>query len=192
MIIFGASGHGKVVYSALNGAVVAFFDDFSNESSLLGIPIHTYSPESLTDSKVVLALGDNKTRQKLAELVQHEFAQVTADSAIVDSRVTVGEGTQILQGSTLQIDCKVGKHVIVNTQSSIDHDCDLGDFVHIAPNCTLCGNVKVGEGTLIGAGSVVLPNITIGKWCTIGAGSVVTKDIADGETVYGNPAIKNN
>jgi sugar O-acyltransferase (sialic acid O-acetyltransferase NeuD family) len=187
MIIFGASGHGKVVASALEN-IQFYFDDNENIEVFLGKQVHAYAPGNLPTQEVVIAIGNNTIRKKLVEIIQHPYGVVIASSSEVDSSVSIGEGSQVLHGAIIQSTSKIGKHTIINTGASVDHDCTIADFCHIAPQVTLCGNITVGEGTFIGAGATVIPGIKIGKWCTIGAGSVVIKDIPDGATAVGNPA----
>lgn len=188
MILYGASGHGKVLVSALNGQVRLIFDDDGTKTTLCGINVCPYSPKDFPECTLLISIGDNGLRKKISEKVRHDFEILKHFSAVIDDTVEMGKGTQILHHATIQIDTIIGKHVIINTSASVDHDCTIGDFVHVAPNSTLCGNVIVGEGTLIGAGSVVLPGVRIGSWCTIGAGSVVRKDVPDNSFVVGNPA----
>ncbi|PCJ67884.1 MAG: acetyltransferase [Bacteroidetes bacterium] len=188
MIIFATGGHSKVVFSACAEEVTCFFDDFSENDSFISKPVFKYDKEIRGSEKIIIAIGDNFTRKKVAGEISHSFGIVTDDSALVDHTVKIGVGSQILQGTILQADTIVGQHTIINTGASIDHDSIIGDYCHIAPQVTLCGNVTVGEGTIIGAGSTVIPGITIGKWSKIGAGSVVTKNIPDNAIAVGNPA----
>ena len=190
MIIFGASGHGKVIYDCAIAAgleVTAFADsDPQKVGVLLNIPV-VLEKEVSEEVDIILGIGDNRIRQKLATQFLNKYQRVIHPSAILEENVLIGEGTVVFHGSIIQSSTKIGKHTIVNTAATIDHDCMIEDYVHIAPHATLCGGVTVGEGTFIGAGSTVIPNIKIGKWVTIGAGSVIIKDVPDGVTVVGNP-----
>jgi len=192
MLLYGASGHAKVIISCLRAnklSVSAIFDDDLSKKVLEGVSVvGSYQPEFESEENLIIAIGYNHIRQKVASMVQHHFGKVIHPSAILDSTVSVDEGSVIFHGAILQADAVVGKHVIINTGASIDHDCTIEDYVHIAPRATLCGNVRVGLGTLIGAGTIVAPNLTIGKHCMIAAGSVITKNIPDFAVVRGNPA----
>jgi len=188
MIIYGSGGHSKVVMSACTDEVKAFFDDHSNQPTFRGKPVFPYTADTQPKELVVIAIGDNKVRQMIANTVRHSFGTVVDKSVIIDSSCIVGKGSQVLHGAIIQADAEVGEHTIVNTGASIDHDSKVGDFCHIAPQVTLCGSVTVGDGTIIGAGSTIIPGITIGKWCKIGAGSVVTKNVPDNGIAVGNPA----
>lgn len=187
MIIYGASGHGKVVKSASREAVTFFIDDNPKLINFSGLPVHRYQENFESSLPLVVAVGNNKIRKSIVEKVRHSFTNVISDTAILDSSIILGHGNQILHGAILQADTVLGNHCILNSGSSVDHDCVLSDYCHIAPNATLCGNVNIGEGSLIGAGAVVIPGVNIGKWCTIGAGSVVINNVPDYSTVVGNP-----
>lgn len=191
MLLYGASGHAKVICSSLESQTIpvcGIFDDnpeltFLDQYKVLG----SYDPGYLSDELMLVSIGDNRIRKKIAESILHRFGNCIAASAVCDSRVEIGEGTVILQKSVIQRDTMIGKHCIINTSASVDHDCVIDNYVHISPGATLCGSVYVGEGTHIGAGATVIQNIKIGKWCVIGAGTVVVDDIPDYSVVVGVP-----
>lgn len=186
MYLYGAGGHAKVIIDILTKNKVdikGIYDDNNEINEISGHPVlntqHIQGP-------LVISIGNNQIRKRLADTLKINFAIVKDKSAIISSSVEVGEGSVIVQGTIIQTNTKIGRHCIINTGSKIDHECRVGDFVHISPGTTLCGDVQVNEGSWIGAGSVILPGITIGKWSIIGAGSVVTRDIPDNVIAYGN------
>lgn len=192
MLIYGAGGHSKVVQCILsaNGVrVVAIFDDHAPNVPLTRTLIRQgYDPTFMPDEDLIIAIGNNVDRRRLAGQVSHVFGNAIHPSAMVDASVGTGSGTVVAHRAVVQPGSYLGNHVIVNTGAIIDHDCFLADFVHIAPGVTLCGGVHVAECTLVGAGSIVLPGVQIGQGCIVGAGSVVTRDVPDFVKVAGNPA----
>lgn len=188
MIVYGASGHAKVVLDILEtcGKKVDFIvDDNPDLYELLGYPVRRNTGSY---DEAIIAIGSSTIRKKIVESLEvRKYPVVIHPSALVSSRATVGEGTVVMQGAIVQSCARVGKHCIINTGASVDHDCELSDFVHIAPHATLSGAVKVGAGTWIGVGAVVKQGVRIGANCMIGAGSVLVKDIPDNVTAYGNP-----
>lgn len=193
--IYGAGGHAMVVATVLEDlgiGVAGMFEDHPGRSHCLAtnlLPgLLAYGEPVLLDRPAVLAVGDNATRQQVAELIASEFFTAIHPSVLVAQRVTIGTGTVALQGSVIQHNTIIGKHVLINTSASVDHDNNIGDFAHISPNVTLCGHVTVGEGTHVGAGATVIPSVRIGAWATVGAGAVVTEDVPDHATVVGVPA----
>lgn len=189
MYLYGASGHGKVVAEIAesnNLNIEGFLDADLKKSTLLGYPVFHKTP--IEKAEVIIAIGSNEVRRRIvSEMTSFSYVKLIHPNANISSRSSLGNGTVVMAGVTINVDVKVGQHCIVNTNASIDHDCIIEDFVHLSPNISLAGNVKVGEGTHIGIGACVIQGITIGKWVKIGAGAVIIGDIPDGCTVVGNP-----
>jgi sugar O-acyltransferase (sialic acid O-acetyltransferase NeuD family) len=190
--IYGAGGHAKVVWDAMqkSNLVCEGFIDDSRLGQWIDLPIFTSSfLNDTNDIELHIAIGDCKARKEITNSFQSfKFISIYHPDAIISSRAKIETGTFLAAGSIIGPDAKVGKHSIINHHAVIDHDCSVGDFCHIAPHVSLCGGVEVGQGVLIGAGAIVLPGIKIANYVTVGAGSVVTNDIASGVTVVGNPA----
>jgi sugar O-acyltransferase (sialic acid O-acetyltransferase NeuD family) len=191
MILYGASGHCKVVCSTLENLGIVINAIFDDNKSILKINNYDvagfYNSNLYADDNLIITIGDNKIRKNISKIVKHNFGKCVSPFSFCDKIVELGNGSIILQGAIVQRDSKIGEHVIINTSSSIDHDCVVGDFVHLSPGARLAGGVYVGEGTHIGLNACVIPNIKIGKWCVIGAGSVITRDIPDYSLVVGVP-----
>lgn len=198
MLLYGASGHAKVIIDCLLSKdieISGVFDDDATKKMLLSYKIvGKYDVDFLPSDKIIISIGDNLIRKRISKSIIHEFGNAINSTAVISNFAKIGKGNVIFQNAVIQSCVEIKNHVIVNTASCIDHDCILDSYVHLSPNATLCGNVSVGEGTHIGAGSVVIPNIKIGKWCIIGAGSVIINDIPDFSIVVGNPGkiIKSN
>lgn len=187
MILYGASGHARVIIDILNSQGVSpdfIVDDNSDITSLLDIEVRANTGKY---DKAIITIGKNEIRKLISEKIEvGKYLTAIHSSAIVSKYATIGEGSVVMQGAIIQSGVRIGKHCILNTSATIDHECVIGDFTHISPNATLCGNVEVGEGSWIGAGSVVIQGVKIGKWSIIGAGSVVIDDIPDNVVAFGN------
>lgn len=191
MLLYGASGHAKVLIDALkcnNEEIELLFDDDRDVTDLLNYKVDSYDKNKYAEKELIVAIGNNRIRKKIVSIIKHRFGIIKCKFAIVSESSFIGEGSVILHGAIIQPFTQIGKHVIINTNSSVDHDCIINDFVHIAPGVAIAGGVSVGEGTLIGVGASVVPNVKIGNWCTIGAGSVVVNDLPDMAVAVGNPA----
>ena len=193
MVLYGASGHGKVILGILEeaGVVNITICDDGPIEDFLGYKVHKSNLfENILDDNTIISIGVNATRKKVVGKLNKSitFGKAIHPKAIISKRSCFGDGTVVMAGAVVNPGVTIGKHCIINTCASIDHDCILGDFVHISPNATLSGNVSVGEGTHIGSGAVSIQGIKIGKWCTVGAGTVIIKDIPDYATAVGNPA----
>lgn len=195
MVIYGASGHGKVILDCCKAAGVSvsgFKDkDPAKVGEFMGLPVWL-EEEPMDDIEFIFGIGDNSIRKNLHDQLKAQSSKLKAQSvihptSIIADDVDIENGSAIFHNSVIQSGTTIGRHCIINTSASVDHDCIIGDFVHIAPNSTLSGGVSVGEGTMIGAGSTIIPNIKIGKWAVIGAGTVIIEDVPDFATVVGNP-----
>jgi sugar O-acyltransferase (sialic acid O-acetyltransferase NeuD family) len=192
MIVYGASGHGKVIIEIMEANRLKPYVIWDDSP---GVGIWEYrvrKPDHILHAlkpEIIIAIGDNRVRKMIAEKNKGKcsFLKLVHPGACVSGRSEIGVGTVVMDGAVVNPDASIGEHCIINTKAVVEHDCIIGNWVHISPNATLCGNVSVGEGTHIGAGAVVIPGKKIGKWCTIGAGSVIIRDVPDHCTVVGNP-----
>ncbi|HLA64618.1 MAG TPA: acetyltransferase [Rhodothermales bacterium] len=194
--VIGGGGHAKVVVATLQAAgtpVAGVLDDDPTRhgQAVLGVPV--LGPVALAREvagPVVIAVGDNAARRRIADALDGAVAWATAvhPHACVHPSVRLGEGTVVFAGVVVQPDAALGRHAIVNTSASVDHDCRLGDFVHIAPGVRLAGSVRLGEGVFLGVGSSVLPGREVGAWTTVGGGGVVVYDLPAHVVAVGVPA----
>ena len=188
--IVGAGGHGAVIADILvaSGRVVrAFLDRAPSRDSIAGLPVITGTTLPEPDAAVIVAIGDNHTREVVAAQYQC-FATAIHPSAVVASGVEIGEGSVVMAGAVVNPGVRIGRHCIVNTQSSVDHDCIIGDFAHIAPGAILGGNVTLGRGAFIGLGGRVIHGIRIGEATIVGAGATVVEDLPESVVAWGVPA----
>jgi sugar O-acyltransferase (sialic acid O-acetyltransferase NeuD family) len=203
IVILGAGGHGQVVADILWAMrrdgfdidVIAFLDD---DPALVGrtiLDVPVLGPiadlASLPHDGVVVAIGDNRVRQriflKLQEQGEH-FMMAKHPSAVVGVHALVGTGTVIAANAVVNTGSVIGQNVIVNTACIVDHHSHVGNHAHIGPGAHLGGEVRVDEGALVGIGAIILPQRHVGHWSTVGAGAVVVKNVGDQVTVTGNPA----
>lgn len=191
MIVYGASGHGKVIIEILESMQVPGIEvwDDAEKPPMWQYPVTRPFANGGAEKPFVIGIGVNATRKKVAEMLEGKgtFGTAIHPAAHISTRASVGEGTVVMAGAVVNADTQIGRHCIINTCASLDHDCVLGDYSHVSPNATLSGDVQIGEGTHFGAGAVAIQGIRIGKWCTIGAGTVVIRDVPDYATVVGNP-----
>lgn len=202
IVIYGASGHGKVVADIVSTMstieLVGFVDDHAaHQNKTVGrVPVlggEEVLPEILRKgvTGVVIAIGQNDARLKKAGILKGMgFMLVTAihPSAVLAGDVRIGDGTVVMAGVVVNVSATIGSHVIVNTGVTVDHECVIDDGCHLSPGVHLAGNVSVGKGSHIGIGACAIQNVRIGEWATVGAGAVIIRDVASGATVVGNPA----
>ncbi|MDB6072342.1 MAG: transferase hexapeptide repeat containing protein [Verrucomicrobiales bacterium] len=204
LIIWGASGHAKVLRDFLTRSdyqLEALFDNSVDLLTFDGVPVHTgkegflewrrRNPAMPACGAVAIGGARGLDRVRLQRFfTSHGIEIINAihPSAILPRDCQLGLGSQILAGAVVGVEVVLGEGCIINTKASVDHESILGDGCHLAPGATLAGCVEVGSGTLIAVGATVLPRIKIGSNAIVGAGSVVTRDVPDNAVVMGQPA----
>lgn len=93
-------------------------------------------------------------------------------------RVTVKNGVQLWDGTTLADDVFIGPNVTFSN--------DRYPRSKVYPEAFEC--IEIGRGASIGAGAVLLPGVTVGAGALVGAGAVVTEPVPERAVVAGNPA----
>ena len=193
VILYGASGHAKVIIDILQESKVAvdfIIDDNPEIKNISGFKIVYSNITDLTVLKnTIISIGNNKIRKRLATALKTNFAQAIHPNAIVSKTAIVADGTVIMAGAIINTDARIGSHCIINSGAIVEHDCVINDFAHISPGAALAGGVCIGEGSHVGINATIIQNVQIGKWVTIGAGAVIINDIADYAVVVGNPGI---
>ncbi|MCV6608461.1 MAG: acetyltransferase [Campylobacterales bacterium] len=195
LFIYGASGHGKVVYelAKLNGyEIVGFIDDASPKYILAynSISFENFIA-SHKDCAVALGIGVNDTREKIYNRLLEsniEIATLIHPTSVISSFSSIENGSVVMAGAVINPDTKIGVGSIINTGTVVDHDCRISDFTHIAPNSSVAGGVSIGKRSFIGIGSCVIQNIEISSDVIVGAGSVVIKNLKESRIYKGNPA----
>ncbi len=201
VLVFGASGHGKVVADivlAAGNELLGFADDNLERqaSGLWGLPVLGWDAAEKCQwnggrPAVALGIGDNRARERVFERVLGSGFKLMAavhPSAVVASRSRIGAGAVVMALATVNPDADVGDGAILNTGCVVEHDCRIGKFAHLSPNVALGGGVRVGDRVHLGLGAVVLPLVQIGADARVGAGGVVVRDVEGGSTVVGVPA----
>ena len=199
IIVVGAGGHAKVCIELLQimGEKVAYcVGAMDGPKQCLGVPVlrgdeNLKILRSAGYSKVFVALGSNRLRERLSDLcVGQGYNLVSAVSrhAVVSPSATLGSGVAVMAGAVINAGSVIGDLAIINTGAVVDHDCRIGRAVHIAPQCGVAGNVTVGNQSFLGVGCKVIPEINIGERVIVGAGGVVICDIESNTTAIGVPA----
>lgn len=199
LVLWGASGHGKVVLDvgSSQGSFdsIVFIDDryaeigpYFMHCSVLG---GQDALPSLRGCSFLISIGDNAQRTHCyATAISHGLVPTTLihRTAIIAPSVVIGRGTVVMPGATINVGAVVGDNCIINTGAIVEHDCRIADHVHISPRVALGGAVTVGNAAHVCIGAVVLPGVHIGDSAVVGAGSVVLKSVPHGTTVVGVPS----
>lgn len=199
IVLCGAGGHAKSIYSALNTnaeyEIVGYSDVQKKDFANLEYLGNDEGVVSLKNKGVdyafvcVGSIGNPAIRKKIFQNLKNANFKLPAiidKTAAVDAKF-IGENVFIGKNSIVNYDAIIEDMAIINSGAIIEHEVHIEKYVHIAPGAVVCGNCTIGENTHIGAGSVVIQGVKIGKNTIIGAGSVVVKDIPDGVVAFGNP-----
>jgi UDP-N-acetylbacillosamine N-acetyltransferase len=203
IIIWGASGHAKVVADIIHICriyeIAGFLDNINLERhGELFCESQIFCGSEYLDTMfrsgvrhAIVGFGDCEARLKLAQVVREKgfsLANAIHPQAIISRDVQIGAGTVIVAAAVVNPGTTIGENVIINTSASIDHDCLISSGVHICPGVHLGGGTSIGEGTWIGIGTIIKDHVKIGAHTLVGAGSLVLKDIPDNVVAYGSPA----
>jgi sugar O-acyltransferase (sialic acid O-acetyltransferase NeuD family) len=108
-----------------------------------------------------------------------ELPTVIAATAYVSPHASVGTGTIVMHGATLNAGARVGNNCIINSHALVEHDARVDDHCHLSTGAILNGNVHVQEGAFVGSGSVIKEGITVGRNCLVGMGLSVRHNQPD-------------
>jgi sugar O-acyltransferase (sialic acid O-acetyltransferase NeuD family) len=200
VLIVSAGGFGRAVASLARSDpacgkywdVKGFLDNrphLHNPSDLpiLGDPL---SYQIQKDDIFLCALGDPIAKRTYTEALRKQGANFI----ILRPDLTVGERTDLGQGSiferrvSLGPDVKIGFMVTMLSTCIVGYDVHIGDYTQIGSFVFIGGGARIGQDVVIHPHATILPGVQIGEGAVIGAGSVVIRDVPAGITVMGNPA----
>lgn len=197
IFIIGNGGHAKVLAGLLRrqyplGSVSYIIQSHENISSDTIFEFDFFENRKKTD-KVYNGVGPkpygNTHVMKITEKYKQNscmFPNLISNESIIATKIIEDSGIQILCGSIVSEDVKIGRYSVLNHGVIVEHDCEIGDFCHLAPGAIICGGVNIADGCFIGAGAVILPGVIIGKNATISANSKVHINVPPGEVYFGN------
>jgi sugar O-acyltransferase (sialic acid O-acetyltransferase NeuD family) len=199
LVIWGAGGHGKVVFDVIRSSgylhPIVFLDEDPNKTgstlcdcNIIGSLDEIAGPASI---KFIIAIGENRLRARcFSRALHHGLCPTSAihASAVISPSATIGPGTVIMPGAIVNSGSIIKENSIINTGAVVEHDCMIDAHTHISPRVALGGGVRVGALAHVGIGAVVLPRATVGEHAVVGAGAVVLKEAPAYSVVVGVPA----
>ncbi len=142
------------------------------------------------DSRFIVGIGDNITREKIAE----KFETLGGvNSNYISTRALVGKyvfidktGVIILHHAAIGNGCSIGRGSIIYTNASLGHGSVIGEYVLVSGNVCM-SDTTIGKFSTIGIGASFKPGVIIAGYSFVGVGSVVTKNIDTSYLIAGNP-----
>ncbi len=195
MIIAGAGGHGKEVFTVLcrlgtSASQILFYDQDPNRKTITKLisDLSELKLELEKDPRFVIGVGSPEIREHLYHLFKGLGGQLFPISSGENFSMDQSLKADLMPFAFLGPETQIGKAVLINTRAHVHHECEVGDFTEIGPGAMLLGAAKVGKKCKIGAGAVLLPGVELGDHVVVGAGAVVTKSYGDGAKIIGVPA----
>lgn len=203
VIILGAGSLGRAALEIFESNSIVVYGFLDDNEKLHGTEINAVTVLGKTDDdgflkligkkcEAFIAVDDNKLRKGLSKLILERRKVMPMNayhkSATIAHDVYFEHGNFVNAGVILGAGAKVGSHCLLHAGAIIDHGAKLGSYVQVGAGATIGAEVTIADGAFIGTGATIIPGIKIGKNARIGAGSVVIQEVADGATVFGNPA----
>ncbi len=205
VIILGAQAVGTAALDAfLSNDLVVYCllddDPTLQKSELLDVPVMgaTDDPDLLKllgkKCEVFVATDDAASRRSLTQMLRQEYEAVPVNAihqrASVSAHATLGHGNYVGPNAVVAALATLGNGCLVNGNAVVEARATVGDYAQLGSGALLGAGAAVGELAFVGAGAVVVAGVKIGDKARVGAGSVVVADVPNGQTVFGNPAVK--
>jgi sugar O-acyltransferase (sialic acid O-acetyltransferase NeuD family) len=163
-------------------------DDYECQVKIVGDP---YTHDICVNDRFICAVGNSKDKLDYCRIMKNKgakFINIIHPTAIIASRVTLGEGCIICPGVVISTDATIGNYVILNLYTTVGHDAEIGDGCTLSSHTDVTGRAKLKEGVFTGSHASILPRAIVEEYATVGAGSIVLKKVKANTTVIGVPA----
>lgn len=145
--------------------------------------------DTFSNPKIYIAIGYNPKREELyQQFKDREFVDVISPLASISKLAKLDVGCFISDFCKINYGVKIGKCLVLGSNTVIDVEAEIGDFVRISPNVYVGDKAKIGKGSIICAGVTILPGVHIGENVYVAAGSLVSHSCGDNVTLAGMPA----
>ncbi len=194
LILIGAGGHAVSCIDAIESQGIYKIQGLIGESGEVGAIRSGYSvlgcdadlakfAGTVDYALVAIGLGPSpEKRKELCEYVSRlgfKFPVITPRTSYISPRASIGVGTVIMHGVTINSAADIGSHCIINTNALIEHEVTISNYSHISTGVIINGGVRVGQDSFIGSGSVLKQGISVGEKCFIGMGQRIVSDVPD-------------
>ncbi len=115
------------------------------------------------------------------ELIPHNGGVVIEDCVEIGANCCVDRAKF---GNTI-----IGAGTKLDNQVQIAHNVVTGKCCLMAAQVGISGSVRLGDGVVIGGQAGLADHMKLGNGAQVGGGAAVINDVADGQKVWGSPAI---
>lgn len=203
IVIYGASGHGKMVVDIIlknnNYNLIGFIDSYKPVNTTVyghkvigNLDAFSVLIKKFNIEGIVIGIGDNELRLHIYKNIikiapKIDFVPIIHPSAILAEDVLVPEGSVIMAGAIVNANAKIGKFCILNSKASLGHDSTMKDFSSLASGATVAGNVSIGYCSSISLSASISQGLCIGDHTIVGGCSLVLKSIGNKKLAFGVP-----
>ncbi len=146
----------------------------------------------LNDADVAVGIAFPEVKRKIVEKLSSnrslDFPSFVHQRAWVSSGVTIGKGTVIYPGTSINYGSEIGNFVVANMNCALGHHTSVGSYSSLAPGVITGGHTTIGRCVEMGIGSATVQGLNIGAGSKIGGQAMVVHDIPEGVTAVGVPA----
>lgn len=206
IVILGSGQIGNAAASIAreNGHdVLGFIDDNPElkHTSVYDLPV-LGNRESLLNNQsfdaVCIGVGTIKARKAVANWLKERNIQTVSaihPSVVMSPEVKLGRNLIIGTNSTFFINPKIGDGCFIGPSVTVSHDTVVGDYCLLSVGSVIGARCDIGNEVLIGSAATLMPpafsteaRLSVGEGAIVGVGATVIRDVEKGSTVVGTPA----
>jgi sugar O-acyltransferase (sialic acid O-acetyltransferase NeuD family) len=202
LLIIGAGNVGGFLAYNLNlfrepYELIGFLDDNPQKigQTVFGVEVIGNSQKirdfDPSDIAVAVGIAYPAIRKKIYDslgLAAYDCPSFVSKNAWISNQVSIGKGSIIYPGVSVNHESEIGDFVIMNMNCAIGHNCIISSFSTLAPGVNFAGFTYVEEAVDIGIGVATRQRARIGQGAVIGGQSMIVGDIPPYAKAYGVPA----
>ena len=184
VLLYGSSDFGRLLRRQVEFCghhFEGYVDDMAGGPDVLGRygEVRERWPPA-ADRGLVMAVGYKHldARWAIYERVRsdgYELPPLVHPAAWVHPEASIGEGTFIGAGATVDAGSQIGPLTVLWPGAIVSHDAVVGENCFLSPGAIVCGFACVGRQTFVGAGAVVPDHADVPIASFVRAGSVAPR-----------------
>lgn len=201
LIIIGAGSVGKFIAYNIDSfqdsfSVVGFVDDDITKHgvNIAGYPvlgsIDLLKEYSKKEYAVVVGIAFPKVKRKIVDRIKDldfEYPSFISNNAWLSKEVTVGMGSILYPGVSINYETTIGDFVVMNMNCAIGHNCIIHSYTSLAPGGNLAGCTILHEAVDFGIGAATKQSTHVFEGAIIGGQAMITQNVVANTVVVGVP-----